>query len=102
MTRFRSCELPATDGPVPQLAALRAIRKSAEIWLPEIVRFALAIEASTLVASRPTAELWIVPAASAGAGWRASGELALGRTGGSRPVPRRVGSNGLGLTGWSS
>src|SRR5439155_9660344 len=65
MTRFWSCELPATDGPGPQLAALRAIRKSAEIWLPEIVRFALAIEASTLVASRPTAELWSVPAASA-------------------------------------
>src|SRR5437016_12799004 len=62
MTRLVSCELPVTAG--PQLAALRAIRKSAVIWLPETVRLTSAIDVSACVASRPTIALCMTPAES--------------------------------------
>src|SRR5207302_609644 len=62
MTRLVSCELPVTAG--PQLAALRAIRKTAVIWLPETVRLTSAIDVSACVASRPTIALCMAPAES--------------------------------------
>src|SRR2546422_10901297 len=49
MTRLTSSELPATDG--PQLAVLRAMRKSLLIWLPDTVRPTAPIAAWALVSA---------------------------------------------------
>src|SRR3989442_5470750 len=60
MTRLTTCESLATAG--PQLALLRAMRKSAVIWLPEIVRLTSACDDSASVAVNPSAALCRTPA----------------------------------------
>src|SRR3989442_568970 len=62
MTRLTTSELPVTAA--GQLAALRAMRKSAVIWLPEIVRLTSAIDESLLAAVKPLAALCTTPADS--------------------------------------
>src|SRR3989442_9636907 len=63
MMRLTSSELPATDG--PQLALLRAMRKSLLIWFPDTVRPTAPIEPSALVLGPlPTTALCIALAAS--------------------------------------
>src|SRR2546426_3134577 len=63
MMRLTSSELPATDG--PQLALLRAMRKSLLIWFPDTVRPTAPIEPSDLVVGPvPTTAVCIALAAS--------------------------------------
>src|SRR5438045_8484720 len=59
MTRLVISVLPVTAG--AQAALLRAMRKSAVIWLPDTVRVMSAIDASAWVAVIPEAALCITP-----------------------------------------